>query len=552
MAIKIPTPQQISDWVNRANQKSFPAPAGPNMNVAPNMSVAPPAPNQSVAPPVVPPPAAPSPKPAAQPAPKPPAPTTGPLAAAAGPLVFSTGQEVLGHFASRLSAEQKFRDVLGVVRIEGNPTAITIGRGGGMISRPEDLLKAGFGDKDIVDISPEVAKQLGINVENVLRATGPARTTLDVAKTKQETGGQLDPNEIAALDAEANANQESEATTIDEEATEAEISDSAKLTEKLIGMLEGDEAKPPSLVETFNTKRAELGIGELEADLAAANADVEKLDADYASTLEESELRPTSMRAIRRRQSADDIAYRRARRDLVVERNSIANQVNQKLGVLNTMVQLTGMDIDNAQQEYQFKFNAAISLTNLVRGIENDQKSDAERKSDNARANAQIMYNLIKSGNVDYANLDESTKADIKAMEISAGLPVGFTQFITETLEEPAVSFLPAYTDASGRRIQPVGVIDKNTGAFKITNVDIGQAKAEGGGGGKSAEEKAREKEEKAQESRDSEFEKFAKEMANKVYDGDMTREEARDRIKAFYPDYDENVIYDLVPDESV
>ena len=61
------------------------------------------------------------------------------------------------------------------------------------------------------------------------------------------------------------------------------------------------------------------------------------------------------------------------------------------------------------------------------------------------------------------------------------------------------------------------------------------------GGGGDTAKEK--------QEKRDGEFEKFVKDLSMKVHDLTLSREEAKAQIKTLYPEYNENVIYDMVPD---
>lgn len=44
-------------------------------------------------------------------------------------------------------------------------------------------------------------------------------------------------------------------------------------------------------------------------------------------------------------------------------------------------------------------------------------------------------------------------------------------------------------------------------------------------------------------------FEKEARSLADQVLKGKMNRETAKSRLRALFPDFDENVIYDLVPD---
>lgn len=54
------------------------------------------------------------------------------------------------------------------------------------------------------------------------------------------------------------------------------------------------------------------------------------------------------------------------------------------------------------------------------------------------------------------------------------------------------------------------------------------------------------------QEKSDKAFEDDAKALSAKVYAGDFSREAAVAQLRTLHPGYDENVIYDLVPDNSV
>ena len=401
---------------------------------------------------------APTPAPTPSAAPAPYVPKTGQagvVASAAGAPVYPTGQSVLDFFASKLTTAQKFQNIRGVVRIAGNPTAITIGTGGGLISTPEELLSKGFSEGDVQEITPEVAQQLGINVKDVYARTGPERTAADTQKTKEATtsGDQgAVQGEITGINDKANADAQAEADAISATTTKVDLSGSTKLVEKITKMLD-DQANAPaptSMKTEYLNERAKLNVGGLETELAGLDAEIAKLDADFSTSEEGLEQRQVSMGQIRRRQTATSIQYQREKRDLVVERNGVANQLNMKYGVLDTMVKLADMDIDNAREAYNTKFNQAIALTNLIRGIDNDAKTDADRKADNARAMLTVQIDLLKSGNIDYASLDASQKANITALEIAAGYPVGTTQFIHATIKDPIISVAGSYVGTDG------------------------------------------------------------------------------------------------------
>ena len=280
-------------------------------------------------------------------------------------------------------------------------------------------------------------------------------------------------SQIVTINSEANSNQEASLSSIKSEFGGADLSGSAKLA--LVNKALGDRPDVPSVREERQKELNRIGFFEDADDLLGAERAVKQLDADFLSTLEGEEGRRVSMGQIRRRQSAQEIIYNRLRRDLIVERDYLSNKVAQKQTIVNTMISDLGQDIANAQSNYQFQFNAAIQMTNLIRGIEQDQLALQQKQKDEARANLQIMSNMIIAGNVNYDQLDASTRAELRNMEIQSGWPSGFTQFISKAVKEPITSFLPSYVDEGGNRIQPVGTINPSTGAFEIKNINQGK-----------------------------------------------------------------------------
>jgi len=325
--------------------------------------------------------------------------------------------------------------------------------------------------------------------EELGKDLGKAPHEIDWKQIKPGEKPEDTQSEIEKINEEENQSQEEELAIIEEESTEdVDLSTSASLVERLLKILETkNEEKTPSMEQKFLDEKKALGVGELETSLTEIESEMQQLDADYMSAIEGEEGRKVSMTQVKRRQSAEGIQYNRAKRDLQVERDSIANQLNMKYGVVNSIMKYAGADYDNAQQDYQLKWNTAMQMTNLVKGMEDSAKSDDERKTDNARANAQIMFNLFKEGNISYGSLDEATKLDIKNTEIQAGLPVGFTGFIMETIDDPVVHFGSAFTNAAGDRIQPITTVDKATGNIAIKNVNLGQVGATGDSKGPSS-----------------------------------------------------------------
>lgn len=304
-------------------------------------------------------------------------------------------------------------------------------------------------------------------------------------------------DEINALNASANADMQKELGVIQKEVGgKVDISKSADLMAKLTASLSAEQENPApkkTLVQTYNEQRAALGVGDLEGSLASADADIAKLDASWKALHDTEDNRVVSTSIIRRRQSAEEIQYNQQRAELVAARNTAATRLDQKYGVLNTIVTLTGKDMENAQQDYQRKFDNTIKLQTLLSNQEDKQQTQAEKLRDDARANLTVMTDALKSGNANWDTLSPSTKADIKKLEIQAGYPPGFTQFVHANVDN-AKAFLTPIEQADGTVIIPV-VTTNPDGTPGLNYINTGIKKkvtgSGGGGGGATATAKA-------------------------------------------------------------
>lgn len=253
-----------------------------------------------------------------------------------------------------------------------------------------------------------------------------------------------------------------------------DVSESSKLLKSISEALTATPPVPKSDVQTYNDERAALNVGPLEDSRNSIQAEIDKLDADYKTLTDTETNRPVSVLQINRRKTQEQIQYEDARRQLAVKLDTVNNQLNQKYSIIDTMVKYTDADNQTAQQNYTNQFNKAIALTNLIKGITDDQKSDAEKAVDNARANATLMINTLKDKNVNYNSLDASSLNDIKNLEIQAGLPTGFIKFALSATDQPVVSFGSEFTDANGKRQVPIYTKNPSTGAITTQVIEIG------------------------------------------------------------------------------
>lgn len=289
------------------------------------------------------------------------------------------------------------------------------------------------------------------------------------------------PNPQAAVDAInalANQTQGKGASAIDEAGLDYGDSINTLLTEATKLLTGAEKPAQQTRVENYTAQRAALGIGAIEDQYAAAQNEVAALDAQYQNELEAEGIEVKSMREIQRGQSKIELEYNTRRRELENKQTRLANQLNMKYGVLNTMVTLTGQDMDSARAEYNNRFSQIVSLTQLLTGVQASAKSDLEKSKDNARANLQIVQNLLTSGSLTYAQLPESARTDIRNMEISAGLPQGFLSFVTQTVKDPIQHFTE-YTAADGTK--KVSLITRGKdGQLTTTTVSLGAVKDTG------------------------------------------------------------------------
>ena len=288
--------------------------------------------------------------------------------------------------------------------------------------------------------------------------------------------GKTQQQEIEGINANANSDMEKLLEGFKTNlGTKVDVSDSSKLIKTLTDSFI-DNANAPaktSLVDTLNTKRAELGVGAKETELTNINSEIAKLDAEFSELSDEESNRKVSVLQIGRRKTEQQNLYNKARNDLTLKRNSVVNELNQKYSVIDSIMKYTSADYENAQENYTTKFNQAISITNLIKNVEEAAKSDAEKKVDNARANVQIMMTTFKGKKVDFSKLDSATLLDLKNMEIQAGLPNGFIKFAMSAVDEPVISIGGEYTDASGSRRTPIYTKNPSTGLVTVKTITL-------------------------------------------------------------------------------
>lgn len=189
---------------------------------------------------------------------------------------------------------------------------------------------------------------------------------------------------------------------------------------------QGQAPVAPSLVEQYGKLREQSGIGAIETSISELKAEQDAIASQLQVNKTAETGKPVAKNVIQGRisqqeQEAQD-QYDFVSRKLARKQE----EMNSALGNIQMIMQFTQTDYQNASQSYNTQFEQAISTINLVRGIQQDQKDDMQRAQDNARANAQIMVNMITKGNLSLDNLPPDQQAQLNKLEVQAGLPLGF------------------------------------------------------------------------------------------------------------------------------
>src|ERR1044072_487793 len=134
----------------------------------------------------------------------------------------------------------------------------------------------------------------------------------------------------------------------------------------------------PNLVDTYNKLRGDQGIAGLETSLT----DIRKQKLELKNQLNEFENRTSGQgRTQGEVDTAIGVESKKLQEQydrLTTEESSLVDQLNTKNSVIETIINLTGKDYDNAVQHYNTEFSQTLQTINTIKGIQDADKSDEE------------------------------------------------------------------------------------------------------------------------------------------------------------------------------
>jgi|GEM_PF-5019502 hypothetical protein len=160
-------------------------------------------------------------------------------------------------------------------------------------------------------------------------------------------------------------------------------------------------------------------------------------------------------------------------------KKQLTDQLNTKYSVIDKIMSYKKTSYDEAKDDYNQQFSNQISMINIAKGIDSEANSEEQQMQDNARANANIVYNAISSGAADPSEWDDAQTAQISKLELTAGLPIGFYKSIS--LKNPKANILSTSTRTtdSGDKYADV-IMQGDDGRPTVQSVYLGKEKTTG------------------------------------------------------------------------
>jgi muramidase (phage lysozyme) len=221
-------------------------------------------------------------------------------------------------------------------------------------------------------------------------------------------------------------------------------------------------------VKQYQTQRESAGLPALEAQLNTINSDIASLNSQYRQIQQEEKSRGrisaiTSAKLARVQQ---ELAPKYEQ--LQEQQQRIAEQLQTANSTINTLMDLTGKNYQEARSDYEFEYNKAIQMQQLL-------NTQQDRDTANYKAGLETMTNLLKnSGITNWNELSDVTKVSLQTLETRLGQP-GLARIILELgTQNPEIS--TSIQDDGKGNISIIGY-DKNSGNIKYVKQIAGISK---------------------------------------------------------------------------
>ncbi len=253
----------------------------------------------------------------------------------------------------------------------------------------------------------------------------------------------------------------------------------AKLFEGITG-IEGVDfltAQTPeqfSAADKFNELRTDFSVETLETQLSDIKAQEEEIQATLRQRTQAELDRPVSLSVISGRITETERQELERLDFLGRQKARVVDELQTKYQVIDQIMRFEQTDYTNALNRYNTQFSQNIQLLNLMRGIETQEKNDEEKAIDNARANVQTTYNIMKENGLTFSDMPEADQTTIRRDLTRANLPTNLFEQLQ--FSEPAFEFKGSTTfvDEDGEEFVSALLFNPETGEFKTQKISLG------------------------------------------------------------------------------
>jgi hypothetical protein len=184
---------------------------------------------------------------------------------------------------------------------------------------------------------------------------------------------------------------------------------------------------PPNLAQTEANLQVSSGLVATQGQLTTVNGQIAQIQAalEAQKAKEESQGADVPLGVVAGRQTEESRQAQIKLDSLNLQKGVLIDQINMQTSNINTIMQLTQQDYQNASQAWQAEFDVNAKIYDAFTTAVTRRDDLAFKIKQAAATNLQTMANLISAGNINYGSLSPDAKLQIAQMETQAGLPVG-------------------------------------------------------------------------------------------------------------------------------
>jgi len=241
-----------------------------------------------------------------------------------------------------------------------------------------------------------------------------------------------------------------------------------KLEAEVKADVTGGLARPelPSYEADFEALHSAQGMSALENQINSIDQEMRDLEAALRQGLYKEEGRLAPMDIIGGRQKELKRQAQEQMDELTRRRQTLVDQYNTKVGVVNSIMKFKEMDYNAANADYNTAFSQAIQIQNLIEGRLSKEAQIANQQRDDARANLSILQKYATDAGFSWSELESNMQGQIENLELQSGLPLGITEAFMNANPGMKVDYTTQSYDAQGNQI--VSFFSYNNGDPKL------------------------------------------------------------------------------------